>query len=402
MASIRTRTIAGVGFPLSVLATAVLVAATSCVVKNSGSDDDAGEGGGSGEPSSGGTGGSGATAGSGSSGKAGTTSGGAGATMSNGGSGATAGSTAAGGGGSSGSSAAGTSAAVSGGEAGAAPSDNCPGSAEPDQTDTDDDGQGDVCDADDDDDGFNDDDDPEPKNPAVPGDYSTPEKVLANPKIQEALKALHDAGFDLPTHTETTPPDVSGYLRKEDGDGEFVANSGGGGVGQSIVGHEKRVELNDDATLDSYEVSFADDEPTAYGIRRGQLLRGTGNEFTIYSASRTVCTEGGADFATYSLGITSGTLDAATGNWKDVLALHVTVATSGTRTSTCANRFNGETENVDAWTASSIPLVSEVEPATLEYLCVEGDAGYAPTETWTGAAGKACECTAEYAVSCEP
>jgi len=397
MASIRTRTITGFGFPLALLATATLVAATACVVKSSDSDGDAGEGGGSGEPS---MGGSGATAGSGSGGKAGASSGGgagAGGSAAYGGSGATAGSTAAGAGGSSGSSAAGGMSAAG---SGAAPADNCPESADPDQTDTDDDGQGDVCDADDDDDGFDDDSDPEPKNPAVPGDYSTPEKVLANAKIQEALAALHDAGYDLPTHTETTPPDVSGYTRKEAGDGEFVANSGGGGVGQSIVGFERRIDLNADGTLDSFEVSFSGSEPTSYSIKHGQLLRGTGNEFTTYSTARTVCTEGGADFAIYSVGIASATLDPATGDWKDRLTLSVTVATSGTKTSACADRFNGETENVDEWTSSLTPLISAVEPATLEYLCVEGGDGYAPTETWAGADGETCECTTEYALSC--
>lgn len=399
MALIRTRTIKGFGFPLSLLATATLLAATSCVVKNSGSDGDAGEGGDSGESSLGGSSG---TAGSGTGGKAGASSAGAGGTASYGGSGATAGSTAAGAGGSSGSSAAGgMSAAGSGAEAGAAPSDNCPESADPDQTDTNHDGQGDVCDPDDDGDGFNDESDPDPKNPAVPGDYSTPEKVLANPKVQDALAALHDAGYDLPTHTETTPPDVSGYLRKESGDGEFIANSGGGGVGQGIVGQETRVDLNDDGTLDSFQVGFSDLEPTSYSIRRGQLLRGTGNDFTIYATSRLVCTEGGADYNTYDLRITSGTLDPATGDWTNTLNLNLTVATQGTLTSACASRANGLTENVDEWTASAVERLPRVQPADLEYMCIEGGAGYAPTETWTGAAGEDCACTTEYAVSCD-
>ncbi|HWP06645.1 MAG TPA: hypothetical protein VNN72_12920, partial [Polyangiaceae bacterium] len=270
-----------------------------------------------------------------------------------------------------------------------------------DQTDTDHDGLGDVCDPDDDDDGFRDDDDPEPKNTAVPGDYSTPEKVLANPTVKEALAALHDAGYDIVTHTETSPPDVSGYFRKEDGEGEFVANSGGGGVGSSIVGQETRVDLNDDGTLDAFQVAYSGSKPTSYTVRRGELLRGTGNEFTIYAMSRLVCTESGSDYTTYDLRITSGTLDAATGDWKNLLNLNVTVASRGTLTSACASRANGLTENVDEWAASSIELFARVKPADLEYLCVDGDAGYAPTETWTGAGGKACQCTTAYAVSCD-
>jgi len=46
----------------------------------------------------------------------------------------------------------------------------------------------------------------------------------------------------------------------------------------------------------------------------GTPRRGTGNEFTTYATARTGCTEGGADFAIYSVGIASATLDAATGD----------------------------------------------------------------------------------------
>ena len=46
-----------------------------------------------------------------------------------------------------------------------------------------------------------------------------------------------------------------------------------------------------------------------------------------------------------------------------------------------------------------IPLISKVEVSERTAMCVDGDAGYAPTETWSSGA-EACECTLDYDVSC--
>lgn len=289
--------------------------------------------------------------------------------------------------------------AGSGGDATGGPaSDNCPDDPSSDQTDTDSDGQGDVCDEDDDQDGFLDDDDPKPLDTDVPGDFSTPEKVLADPRIEAAIAGLHDAGFEFEARLEKDPPDVTGYFRKEDGEGEFVANSGGGDVGVNIVGYETRLRATDDSRLESAELSFTSGSPISFSIVTSQTLRGKGKKYTIYTTFRSVCTEAGSNHVRFGVSIDSGSVDA-NGNLIDTLSLHATVATQGELSSECAARANGLTENENEWSASSVPLQTKVDPSELEFMCVDRDAGYVPTETWSRS-NKDCECTVDYEVAC--
>ncbi len=367
----------------------VSFALAACTIEVKRSDGDAGV---PDEASAGGKGGSDATSGSGDTTSTGGGSAGGDASGGPNGSGGAAGKA-------SGSAGAGMGAA-SAGTAGAAPSDNCPDDPSADQTDTDGDGKGDACDDDDDNDGFIDEDDPSPKDPKVPGDFSTPEKILADPRVTAAIAALKDAGYDLKTHTETSPPDITGYYRKESGSGSFVANSGGGGVGQTIVGLEFHEVQHDDGHLDGYTVAFSGDAATSYSIERSTTIRGTGSEYTTYSTSRGVCTESSSNYTLFAISITSASVEPATGNLLDQLSLGVTIGTLGELTSACAERYNGNVENVGEWTASQVNLQQRVQPSDLEYMCVDADAAYVPTQTWTESGGKACECTSAYAKSC--
>ena len=376
------------GFVAGLALGGALLTVSACTIKTGSADDDASESGKPGDAAA--TGGTSANGGSGPATSGGTSGAGTGGEKSSGGAG----------GASNGAAGKGAALAGNGGAAGAAASDNCPDDPSPDQTDTDGDGKGDVCDDDDDNDGFLDGDDPSPKDPNVPGDFSTPEKILADPRVVKALAALADAGYHLKTHTETSPPDISGYYRKADGEGSFVANSGGGGVGQSITGEEFREILNADGRYDSYSVSFANGSPLTFGLGRSRIVRGTGNEFTIYSTAHGVCTENDSNYTLFSIGITSASVDPATGDWLGALALGVTIGTMGELTDACASRYNGLVEKTGEWTASQEDRDEKVAVSELEYMCVDGDAAYVPTQTWTGTGGKACQCTTDYAVSC--
>ena len=164
----------------------------------------------------------------------------------------------------------------------------------------------------------------------------------------------------------------------------------------SITGYENRSELDAQGLLDSVSVAFVDGMPNSYGIQRGQLVRGTGNEFTLYKMARSVCTESSSNYTIFSLGMASGTIEAGTGNMLDTLTLTVTIGTSGTLTTACATRLNGLTENEGEWTASETPLIERIDLSALEYMCEDGGNGYAPTETWSRTDGTACTCTTAY------
>ena len=239
-----------------------------------------------------------------------------------------------------------------------------------------------------------------PLDTDAPGDFSTPEKVLADPRIVAAIEGLRDAGFEFEPHLETDPPDLTGYFRKADGEGEFVANSGGGGIGVNMVGFEVRTRLTEDRdrTLDTARVGFTSGEPISFSIVTSQTLRGTGNEFTIYTTVRSVCTEAGTNYERFAVAIDTGTVDAA-GNLIDTLGLNATVATEGELTDKCASRANGLTENENEWSASLVPLQAKVEASELEFMCVDAADAFVPTERWSRD-GTTCECTLDYEVSC--
>lgn len=287
------------------------------------------------------------------------------------------------------------------GDASPDPVDNCPDVDDPDQTDTDGDGEGDLCDDDDDGDGFIDGDDPAPLDPDIPGDFSTPEAILSDGRIQEALERAREAGVDIVAHTEREAPDVAGLYQREDGGGEFVASGNGEDLFRGIVGSEWRLSVPDDDHVETVSVSFSLADPISYSLAESQLLRGKDVEFTIYERSKRVCTESDSNHARWGIGITSATLDAATGDWLDLKSLSVTVATEGILTNACEDRAAGDTATEGGWAVSVTPRVKKMNVEDLEYLCVDEAKAYAPTETWSRSDGTACECTTDYEVACD-
>jgi hypothetical protein len=288
-----------------------------------------------------------------------------------------------------------------GGEGGAAPADNCPNVDNSDQTDTDHDGLGDACDPDDDNDGFPDGDDPAPLDASIPGDFSTPEAILTDPRVKTALKAAADAGYPVATHTEHDAPSVTGYYTSPDATGTFVATGDGTGVGNAIAGGESRITMTSSDTFDSAGINFTGGSPVSFGLARGQMLRGTGHEISVYATGKSVCTIGGAHYTVYLVGISSATIDANNGNWKDNAAVGVAILTDGSLTTACADSFVGNSELEGGWYASQRPLTTKIEPSALEYMCVDGGSGYIPEETWTGTGSKACSCGTDYQVHCQ-
>jgi len=280
--------------------------------------------------------------------------------------------------------------------------DNCPDIENSDQLDTDSDGLGNVCDPDDDNDGFADGDDPAPTNAERPGDFSTPERILANPLVMDALNAANSFGLQIEPNTEETPPDLTGYYLQQPSVGRIVATSDGSDIGRGIVGSESRTSATGDGRLDKAGVFFEGSLPLAFSIQKGAIIRGVENSYTTYTRSRTTCTENNSNFSLYSIGVGVGSFDPATGNIIDARGLTVSVDSEGVLTDICVNRFVGRTERIGDWAVQRSALSTAVLPEQFNYMCVAEGAAYAPTETWSQADGKSCSCTLDYAVQCEP
>jgi hypothetical protein len=278
--------------------------------------------------------------------------------------------------------------------------DNCPGVDNPDQKDTDGDGIGDACDPDDDNDGFQDEDDPAPLDRKTPGDYSTPDAILGDPRVSAALAAARQAGVEIPAHLERQPPSVVGYYLKPEGSGDTPATGDGTNVGRKIGGKERRLTRAGDGLIDAAGIEFVAGAPVAFSPARGQLVRGVGNEITVYSRSRAVCTQAGSSYTTLTIGITSATIEPATGNWLNVKDLSVTIATAGVLTDACSTRYSGNSELQGGWRAATWPLMQKVELSALAFMCKDGNQGYVPGETWSRADGTPCDCSSSYAVEC--
>lgn len=279
--------------------------------------------------------------------------------------------------------------------------DNCVGIDNPDQLDTDSDGAGDACDLDDDGDGFADANDPAPLDASIPGDFSTPEAILDDPMVQAAIAGAEAANLPIKTETALNPPNLAGFFNRMDGVGSIPVNSSNFDQGRPLTGSESRIEQFDSNTINVANVQYTNFQPVFFGFNKGSLIRGEGNNYTTYNRYSGTCTEGGSDYTTFGVSITSATVNPTNGNIENLRSLFTTIDTAGELTQVCADRLTGETEFIGEWGITEVPLAEKVQNSSLIYMCVDEDSAYAPTEIWTDSDGMSCSCTTDYQISCQ-
>jgi hypothetical protein len=226
--------------------------------------------------------------------------------------------------------------------------------------------------------------------------------ILNDPAVQSALEDAADQGVDVATHVEKDAPDPTGYYSYALGVGTWVASGNGANVGYKTTAAELRADLQANGNVDTAMVSsFENEPPSSYRLETGYLLRGAGNEITLYGRRSFECTLGGSSYTVSQVYIWTGVLEAGTGDWVDQVQFTVTTATEGELTSDCEVGLVGDTEFVGGWAVAKIPIATKIGVEDLTMMCVDEGRGYIPTEFWTDSFGDRCECTTNVVVACD-
>ena len=247
-------------------------------------------------------------------------------------------------------------------------------------------------------DGFYDTIDPAPHDASNPGDFSSPEAIINNPKVKAALQIAKEHGVDINPNLGNKPPNLTGYYIRESRGGTTVATETGVDIGSSWVGKELRIETKGKHYL-HYNTSFTDGGYLGVGYEVGSTLGGDGNSFTIYSPTRFGCFEkDGGNYSTPVIKIISGTRDSD-GDLVNRRYLFVKVGTStGTYTAACDARKPGGA--VNKWTIARYAPLKNVDVDELRYMCIEDNKAYVPKEIWTNSEKQSCTCTKDIEIEC--
>ena len=231
-------------------------------------------------------------------------------------------------------------------------------------------------------DGFYDGIDPAPNDASNPGDFSTPEKMLANAKVKKALDIAKSHGVDMAPQLGTNPPNLTGYYQKDIGTGRFVATETGVENGATIYGVEKNV-CSEGSWYQEKVVEFTEGSSEKYHYANYNVhLRGSGKQFTYYKLSNYSCKGGGTGYGVYIL---STSLDTE-GNEVNARSVQV--------------QFTGSS-NCEAWKVRTLGTYEKVNDIdNLTHMCVDEGKTYFYKDTWKNKAGESCRCNSDYESVC--
>ena len=234
-------------------------------------------------------------------------------------------------------------------------------------------------------DGFHDGIDFAPNDASIPGDFSTPEKILAHPSVKNILKLAKDNDVNIRTELGHNPPNLTGYYRMEDGGGGEATN---GVVGESFsyYGSESRICT----TTERYETYNSNFDP-ARGhlntyIEKNAILRGNQNDYTYYELYTKTCKN---KTHVYAVSIYSANLNS-NGEIVNEKGVNTTLYKNGPASEDC--------NNVSVLYYDKRKRVNNLDE--LEYMCVDDKKAYVPGETWKNKDKESCTCTKDVEIEC--
>ena len=232
-------------------------------------------------------------------------------------------------------------------------------------------------------DGFHDAIDPAPNDVNTPADLSSPEKILAHPKVKKALKIAKTHGLDISLQLGRNPPNLTGYYQKDIGTGRILATETGLDNNKWIYGVEQNI-CSKDLLYQEKGVDFVESGSEKYHYRLyNAYLRGSKKRFTYYGNHTYLSKKGDICYGVY---IYSAKLDT-NGNQVNAESVYTQIYGS----SSC-----------EAWELRKLDTFKKLNSLnSLTHMCIDEGKAYLLKERWKNKVGESCSCATGYETICQ-
>lgn len=173
-------------------------------------------------------------------------------------------------------------------------------------------------------DGFVDTIDPAPRDPGVPADVGSPEAILANSWVIQALAEARRQGLILEPTTEPATFNIAGRYAWEPESARFLLTSDGTDEGEEVAPGGFTLTW---AAPGLYRLDESHETEETSLANQGLVhLRGAPEHFTLYVVNRSDCPTGRAR---YSVSIRDAAIESRSGDMVGYVALNILLATEG-------------------------------------------------------------------------